>query len=42
MEIEPNYVDHAVQRWIKFMQKENLDYEVKLNGIVWKSAPKNA
>jgi DNA modification methylase len=36
MELEPNYVDCSVRRWVKFMEKENLDYELKLNGEVWK------
>jgi DNA modification methylase len=36
MELEPNYVDCSVRRWIKFMEKEGLDYEIKLNGEVWK------
>ncbi len=35
MELEPNYVDCSVRRWIKFMEKEGLDYTVKLNGEVW-------
>lgn len=35
MELEPAYVDSSVRRWIKFMEKEGLDYEVKLNGELW-------
>lgn len=33
-EIEPAFVDSSVRRWIKYMQKENLDYTVKLNGEI--------
>ena len=32
MEIEPKYVDSSIRRWIKYMKKEGLEWEVKRNG----------
>ncbi len=33
MEIEAKYVDVALRRWIQYMQKKNLDFQILRNGL---------
>lgn len=35
--LEPQNVDCSIRRWTQFMEKEGLDYTVKLNGEAWES-----
>ena len=39
MEIEPEYISSSIKRWVKYMQKENLDFQIKKNGEIfnWES-----
>lgn len=37
VEYDPHYVDVIVSRWIKYMQDNHLDFEIKLNGKRLKS-----
>lgn len=32
VELDPKYVDVTIQRWIKYMKDNSLDFEIKLNG----------
>ena len=41
IELSPAYCDIIVDRWVKFMQKNNREYQIKLNGepIEWQDPP---
>lgn len=37
IELDPRYIDVSINRWVKYMESNSLDFEVRLNGktIEW-------
>lgn len=35
IELDPRFVDVTVNRWVKYMKDNSLEFEVKLNGKKW-------